>query len=119
MSIRRRQEPIQFPFDLPTANPELRMAATSKIWGYAMGMLGISIPLAAITESAAIPIVVVLMAGCSTIAIWINPANSSSTTLDQEKVKQLEERLANLETIVSYEEPMLRSKIENLRSFTD
>jgi len=101
-------------------NQDLRMVITSKIWGYALGMLGISIPLAAITDSAIIPVFVVVGTAVSTAAIWGNPANQNmNTSVSSEHFKQIEERLANLETIVSYEEPLLRTKIENLRSFKD
>lgn len=80
-------------------NPKVR--ATSTIWGCAIGMLGVCIPLVAITESGIIlPLLVILGAGGGTAAVWFAPEKKrlEDTHLTQ-NVKGLEERVMNLETI--------------------
>ena len=80
-------------------NPKVR--ATSAIWGCAIGMLGVCIPLVAITESGVIlPLLVILGAGGGTVAVWLAPdrAQLEESRLTQ-TMKALEERVINLETI--------------------
>ena len=60
-------------------------------------MLGICVPLVAITESGVIlPLLVILGAGGGTAAVWFSPDKSHPEESD---VKALEERIINLETI--------------------
>jgi len=95
---------------------DIRVRLITKIWGVSMGMLGISIPLAAITESGpVIPLAVIIGTSLSTVAIW---RNGNSESLPSAQFKQLEERLANLETIVTYEEQeqSIRAKIQRLKT---
>ncbi len=80
-------------------NPKVR--ATSDIWGCAIGMLGVCIPLVAITETGIIlPLLVILGAGGGTAAVWFAPdkRQQEEASLTQ-TVKALEERVINLETI--------------------
>jgi len=96
---------------------DIRYKMTSTVWGYATGMLGISIPLAAITESGLIPFAVVAGTAVATVAIWGGFGNKTLGELPSDQIRQLEERLANLETIVSYEEDNnLKLKIQQLKS---
>ncbi|WP_414618877.1 hypothetical protein [Calothrix sp. CCY 0018] len=75
-----------------------RVAATSVIWGVSAGMLAISIPLVIVTKTGAIiPLATIIGAAVATFAVW-NPENNNS------EVKQLEERIAFLETIVTTED---------------
>ncbi len=80
-------------------NPQVR--ATSAIWGCAIGMLGVCIPLVAITESGIIlPLLVILGAGSGTAAVWLAPDKSQLKEADlTQTMKTLEERVINLETI--------------------
>ena len=56
-------------------NPKVQ--ATSVIWGCAVGMLGVCIPLVAITESGIIlPLLVILGAGGGTAGVWFSPDKS-------------------------------------------
>lgn len=96
----------------------VRSHLITKIWGCATGMLGISIPLVAVTHSgAAIPIAVIVGAAVGTVAIW-NPfartsgdgASHKELTDSTKKIGELEERLASMEAILSYEEKILESK---------
>lgn len=74
-----------------------RVAATSVIWGVSAGMLAISIPLVIVTKTGAIiPLATIIGAAVATFAVW-NPDKNS-------QVKQLEERIAFLETIVTTED---------------
>lgn len=75
-----------------------RVAATSIIWGVSGGMLAICIPLVMLTESGAIlPLATIIGAAVATFPVWQGENKNS-------EVKQLEERIAFLETIASTEE---------------
>lgn len=80
-------------------NPKVR--TTSIIWAMATGMLGICVPLVAITNSGlTLPLAVILGASGSTAIVWLvpDPRDRQATRLHQ-SIKGLEERVANLETI--------------------
>ena len=80
-------------------NPKVR--ATSAIWGCAVGMLGVCIPLVAITESGVIlPLLVILGTCGGTAAVWFEPDKRQPEEAHlAQTVKALEERVINLETI--------------------
>lgn len=108
----------------PDNQDSLRAQLITKIWGCAVGMLGLSIPLSAIVGHAGngggfaavvIPLSVVGGAALSTVAIW-NPfaarsKQAPSKSQEAERVAELEERVASLEMILSYEEKLLESKM--------
>ncbi|MEA5597831.1 hypothetical protein [Rivularia sp. UHCC 0363] len=72
-----------------------RVAATSVIWGVSGGMLTICIPLVIVTKTGAIlPLATIVGAALATFAVWLGENNNS-------QVKQLEDRIAFLETIVT------------------
>lgn len=74
-----------------------RVAATSVIWGVSAGMLAICIPLVIVTKTGAIlPFAAIVGAAVATFAVWSGDNNS--------QVKQLEERIALLETRVTTED---------------
>ncbi len=84
-------------------------------------MLGISIPLVIITNSPAIPLCVIAATAISTVAIWTAKRGATRTERDQldasgamqEKLRELEERLANVEVISSFERGLVeRTAIE-------
>ncbi|MGB8699994.1 MAG: hypothetical protein WCD18_11305 [Thermosynechococcaceae cyanobacterium] len=84
-----------------SAESDPKVRATATIWGCAIGMFGICIPLVAITNSGVIlPLFVVMGAGGGTAAVWFAPdkRQQDETRLAQ-MVKALESRVANLETI--------------------
>lgn len=78
-----------------------KVRATAAIWGCAVGMLGICIPLVAITNSGIIlPLLVLLSAGGGTAAVWLaSDQRQKEETRLLQTVKALEERVMNLETI--------------------
>lgn len=89
-------------------NEDIRVSMTSRLWGMTIGMLAISIPLSDVTESAIIPLAVIAGATIGTVAIWVaggkpKSAVAESDTTAQNRIKELEERLANLETINNFE----------------
>ena len=78
------------------SNAQVR--ATTTIWGCAVGMLGVCIPLVAITESGAfLPLLVILSAAGGTFAVW--RSSSQRKEIETRSLKALEERVMNLETI--------------------
>jgi hypothetical protein len=95
---------------------DVRVAATSRIWGIAVGMLAICIPLSAVTKSGPIlPLATLTGAAVGTAAVWrSDDKKSKSNSLPHQKVELLEQRIANLETIVSSEDFDLRMKIKQL-----
>lgn len=84
---------------LTERDPKVR--ATAVIWGCAVGMLGICIPLVAITKSGVLlPLLVMLGAGGGTIAVWLAPDQRQREEMGlAQTMKSLEERVMNLETI--------------------
>ena len=97
---------------------DVRVAATSRIWGIAAGMLGICIPLSAATSSGFIlPLALIAGAAVSTVAVWRSgEPQSNSKYLQLPQVELLEQRIANLETILSSDDLDLQRKIKQLES---
>ena len=102
----------------PKPERNIRVAATSKIWSIATGMLALCIPLSAVTKSGAIlPLAVISGAAVGTVAVWrSSDSRSRSSSLLTNSIKTLEERVANLETICSHQELDLQRKIKQLES---
>ncbi|MUL37175.1 hypothetical protein [Gloeocapsopsis dulcis] len=93
---------------------KIRVAATGTIWGFATGMLAICIPLTTISNSGIIlPLAVISSAVVGTWAVWQSPDNKSSNNLVN-TIKNLEQRVADLETISSSHESDLQRKIRRL-----
>lgn len=97
---------------------DVRVAATSKIWGMTVGLFALCIPLSAVTRSGPIlPLAAIGGAVVSTVAVWrSDDKKSPSKSLSGQSIKILEQRIANLETIVSSEEFDLHKKIKQLES---
>ena len=95
---------------------DIRVSATSRIWGIATAMLALCIPLAAVTNSGAIlPLAVILGAAIGTIAVWRSSNNQlRNSSLSTSSVKELEQRVANLEIICSSQELDLQKKLKQL-----
>ncbi|NHC37681.1 hypothetical protein [Scytonema millei] len=94
---------------------DIRVAATSKIWAFATGMLAICIPLSSVTRSGPIlPLAAIAGAATGTYFVWRDDNKYKSLT--NSDPKQLEQRIANLETIVSDREFELERKIKQLES---
>ncbi|MBW4649424.1 MAG: hypothetical protein KME06_12170 [Kastovskya adunca ATA6-11-RM4] len=102
--------------DTNSDREDIRVSATSKIWAFATGMLAICIPLADETDSGPLlPLAVISGAAIATSAVW-QPSNKKfrNNALQATQVEALEERIANLETIVSSDELNLQGRIQRL-----
>ena len=87
----------QLPEDSEKIPKTGRVAATSVIWGVSGGMLAICIPLVIVTKTGVIlPLATIMGAAIATFAVWRGENPNS-------QVKQLEERIAFLETIAKTE----------------
>ncbi|MDJ0590914.1 MAG: hypothetical protein QNJ72_13105 [Pleurocapsa sp. MO_226.B13] len=93
---------------------DIRLTATSKMWSLAIAMLAICIPLSAATKSGPIlPLAVVVGTTMGTASVWRGSTKeSTSDRLTAEKIKQLEGRIADLETIITSEEINWRHSLE-------
>jgi hypothetical protein len=81
-----------------------RVRATAAIWGIAVGMLGVCIPLVAVTSSGLIlPVLVIAGASLSSAAIWLSSSKvqTRNQSLSHQTFEALEERVRNLEAICS------------------
>lgn len=95
---------------------DIRVSATTRIWAFATGMLGICIPLSATSNSGAIlPLAVVVSAATGTAVVWRSD-RKTDTEIEQHQMLQIRERLTNLETIVSREDLDLQLKLKHLES---
>ncbi|MBE9049012.1 hypothetical protein IQ243_01020 [Nostocales cyanobacterium LEGE 11386] len=99
------------------SSQDIRLTATTKIWGMTVGILVICIPLSSVTKSGPIlPLAAIGGAAVGTIAIWrADEKKSKNQYLQSQQMELLEQRLVNLETIVSSDDFDLRMKIKQLK----
>jgi hypothetical protein len=95
---------------------DVRLSATTRIWVITVAILGVCVPLSAVTRSGAIlPLVAIGGAAVGTVAVWRSDEQKSKTNyLQQQQIELLERRLANLETIVSSDDLNLQMKIKQI-----
>ncbi|MDB9324016.1 hypothetical protein [Nodularia spumigena] len=95
---------------------DIRFITTRKIWEMTVGIFAICIPLAGVTRSGPIlPLAAIFGATLSTVAVWrSDEKNAKSHDLSAQQLEILQQRLANLETIVSSDEFDLNKKIKQL-----
>ncbi|MGF1487141.1 MAG: hypothetical protein ACFBSE_08510 [Prochloraceae cyanobacterium] len=96
-----------------------KIGTTAIIWGFATAILGICIPLTAITQSGAIlPLSVIIGASGATLAVWRNYSRSHLHKIEQlqNRCVQLETRIIDLETICSRQELSETEKFKQLES---
>ncbi len=93
---------------------DIRLKATSKIWSLGVAMLAICIPLSAVTRSGPLlPLAVVVGTSVGTASIWKESTEElTSDAQKSEKIKQLEARIADLETIITSEAINWRHSLE-------
>lgn len=108
---------------------DIRVTMTSKIWTYATAMFALCIPLSAVLSHAAgsdaliLPCAVIAGATGSTVAVWlfgsraaVSPALLSAHEQQHlNQLKQLDERLSNIETISNYERLAYQELLESAR----
>jgi len=82
---------------------DIRLKVTTKIWAFATGMLAICVPLSAATKSGPIiPIAVIFGAAAGTTSVWRSSGRNSHNSREaSHKIKELEARIADLETIAA------------------
>ncbi len=83
-----------------TGNNGVKIGATAIIWAFATGMMAICIPLVSISKSGIIlPVAVIAGVTISTVSIW---GSANKKVIDSsENLRQIEQRVRDLETIVS------------------
>lgn len=102
---------------------DVRVQATSKIWSYSVAIMAIAIPITAITGSVIVPIMVVVSPALATLAVWyfgaknhpgtsISAPNHQAEIATQRRIEELEERLANLETINNFERRLAEESLK-------
>ncbi len=100
-----------------------RAKAVGGVWRAAIAMLALSIPLCAILRSAMIPIAVIVGAALVTLYVWSNggagkDAEPSENEALREKIKELEERLANVEVINRFEDRLAEKQLRKAQEGT-
>ncbi len=93
-----------------------RVITTRNIWGMTIGILGVCIPLSSVTKSGPIlPLTAIAGTAISTIAVWHSDEKKlKSQVLLSQQLETLQQRLANLETIVSSDDFELNQKIKDI-----
>ena len=97
---------------------KVQLATTLGVWIIATGMLALCIPLLTITKSGIIfPLTVVSGASIVAITVWrsSNLQTINSIALSN-SMKELEQRVTNLEVICSNEELSFQYKLKQLES---
>ena len=96
-----------------------RAVATASVWGIACGVLGISIPLIAITGGSYglgyLPLVGVLGAAVSSAAIWLSPYGKPSAQLPAHELDDIKDGLLDIHDHVSTLERRLDDQELRLR----
>ncbi|MCX7592278.1 MAG: hypothetical protein N2235_00690 [Fischerella sp.] len=95
---------------------DVRVTATSKIWGITVGILAVCIPLSAVTKSGPLlPLAAIAGAAVGTVAVWRYDDQESRTNyLQPQQLQKLEQRIENLETIVSSYDFDMQRKLKQL-----
>lgn len=93
---------------------DIRLTATQKIWSYATGMLALCLIFSPARNNIILPIFIVSGAVGGTAFVWSD--RKFQYSLPENKVQQIEQRLANLETIVGNEDLDLQMRIKQLES---
>ena len=93
---------------------DIRLKATAKNWSMAIAQYSICIHLSAATRSGPIlPLAVVVGTTLGTRSLWKGSSEeATSSRQTAEKIKQLEGRIADLETIITSEEINWRYSLE-------
>ncbi len=96
-----------------------RAVATASVWGIACGVLGISIPLIAISHGSFglgfLPLVGVIGAAVSTAAIWLSPHGKPTQQLPAHELDDIKDGLLDIHDHVSALERRLEDQELRLR----
>src|SRR5687767_5089139 len=92
-----------------------RSKALGHVWGSALVMLAICIPLCYILKTVVLPLAVIIGAAAVTFYVWSSSEQSDSHASENEvlraKIKELEERLANVEVINRFEDRLAEKQL--------
>ncbi len=92
-----------------------RVQLIRMIWGCAVGMFALCIPLSALTRGVAIiPVAIAVGAGAGTVVVWRSDSRSKQRLESDQTVRSLEERIANLEAIASHSELDVQHQFKQL-----
>ncbi|HEX8296274.1 MAG TPA: hypothetical protein VF593_08235 [Chthoniobacteraceae bacterium] len=101
----------------PDKKPEdQRAKALANVWGFALVMLVVCVPLCAMFRTAVIPLTIIAGAAVVTLYIW-SRGEKDSGVQDAEneslrtKIQELEERLANVEVINRFEDRLAEKEL--------
>lgn len=104
--IERQQKPVT----------EGRLATTAVIWGCATGMLAICLPLSNAphhgSQGTIVSLAILIAATICSLSIWKRANPSAQSSEVSEQMKQLQERIMNLEAIASSENLDWRQSIQ-------
>lgn len=95
---------------------DARVQITKSIWALSTAMMGISIPIVGVTHSALLPLCVLGAAAVSTVVVWLGGKVSAQGRADkslQEQMQQMEDRLANVETMTRFERGLIERDTAN------
>jgi hypothetical protein len=100
----------------PRQRADSRIAALGGIWSGAIVMLALCIPLAAVSRSANLPLIVIVGTGLVSLYIWQSGSaarkeDTSEADALRDKIKELEERLANVEVINRFEDRLADKRL--------
>jgi hypothetical protein len=95
---------------------DIRVAATGEIWGFTLLMMGVCVPLSAVTKSGAvIPLAAMTGATIGTVAVWRSKEDKNFSQITEiQTTELLEKRIADLETIISSSDFDLEQKLKKL-----
>lgn len=94
----------------PEPPKDARVQITKSVWVFSTAMMGISIPIVGMTHSILLPLCVLGAAAVSTVAVWLGGKVSVQGRADnalQQQLQQLEDRLANVETMSRFERGLI------------
>lgn len=78
---------------------DVRLAATTRIWSFATGMLALSILFSPTRNNAVVPISIATGAAAGTAVVWLAD-RKASTSLQEYHLKRMEKRIEKLEKMV-------------------
>lgn len=103
----------------PIKDVDARVGATTRIWAFATAMMGMCIPIVsaaihigyiATVTVTLVPLSVLVAASFGTAVVWKSAVREPSSSTSPTDLKQLEERMANLEIIHRYENALQAEK---------
>ncbi len=96
---------------------DIRLAATTRIWGCTVGILAICVPLSIPLRSSLIPLAALTGATVGTVAVWRSDDRKyKGNSLAPQQVELLEQRIRDLEAIVSSQDYDLKAQLKQLES---